>query len=123
MFEFWRGRSAQRVDLDQCEAVGLNIELSRDRQERLAAKEILGEIDLALGRARQVHEVEGDTRNNAPAPSASKAVMIGVLTHKSRSVDAGPVRIVWRPPLGFIAPHLAREPHIALFNSGKFHPA
>ena len=47
------------VDLGQCEAVGLDIELPRDRQERLAAKEILCEIDLAAGGARQVGEIQG----------------------------------------------------------------
>jgi hypothetical protein len=36
------------VDLGQRQAVGLDIELPRDRQKRLAAKEILREIDLAL---------------------------------------------------------------------------
>jgi hypothetical protein len=47
------------VDLGQREAVGLDIELARDRQERLAAKEILREIDLALRGARQVSEIQG----------------------------------------------------------------
>ena len=34
------------VDIGQCQAIGLDVELPRDRQERLAAKEILREIDL-----------------------------------------------------------------------------
>jgi hypothetical protein len=51
------GRS-EGVDLGQCEAVGLDIELPRDRQERLAAEEILREIDLALGSERQVGKVQ-----------------------------------------------------------------
>ena len=41
------------VDLGQREAVGLDIELPRDRQERLAAEEILREIHVALRRARR----------------------------------------------------------------------
>jgi hypothetical protein len=47
------GRS-ERINLGQREIVGLDIELPRDRQERLAVEEILREIDLALWRARQV---------------------------------------------------------------------
>ena len=51
-------RRPEGVDLGEREAVGLDVELPRHRQERLAAEEILGEIDLALRRARQVGEVE-----------------------------------------------------------------
>ena len=39
--------------------VGFDIELAGHGEERLAAEEILGEVDLALRRARQVGEVEG----------------------------------------------------------------
>ena len=46
------------VDLGQREAVGLDVELAGDGEERLAAEEVLREVDLALGRARQVGEVE-----------------------------------------------------------------
>src|SRR5207244_10979524 len=42
-----------RVDLGQRQAVRLDIELPRHRQDRLAAKEILREIHLALRRSRQ----------------------------------------------------------------------
>ena len=56
------------VDLGECQAVGLDIELPRDRQERLAAKEILGEIDLALGGARQVGEIQGRHPEQCPSP-------------------------------------------------------
>ena len=51
-------RRPERVDLGEREAVGLDVELARHRQERLAAEEILGEIDPALRRARQVGEIE-----------------------------------------------------------------
>ncbi len=51
-------RRPEGVDLGEREAVGLDVELPRHRQERLAAEEILGEIDLALRRARQVGEIE-----------------------------------------------------------------
>jgi hypothetical protein len=49
-------RRPERTDLGERQAVGLDIELPRDRQERLAAKEIPREIDLALRSARQVRE-------------------------------------------------------------------
>jgi hypothetical protein len=42
----------------------------RDRQKRLAAKEVLREIDLAPRRARQVREIQcrhPEPRNNGPA--------------------------------------------------------
>jgi hypothetical protein len=46
VFEFWarKGRP-EGVDLAQCQAVGLEIELARDRQKRFVADEILCEID------------------------------------------------------------------------------
>ena len=71
------------VDLGQCQAISLDIELSGDRQERLAAEEILREIDLALGVRGRFARSRVETRNKAPAPSASDAVMIGVLTQKN----------------------------------------
>src|SRR5712671_8071719 len=60
VFEFSarKGRP-EGVDLGERQAVGLDIELPRDRQERLAAKEVLREIHLALRRARQVDEIQG----------------------------------------------------------------
>ena len=51
-------RRPERVHLGQRQAVGLDVELPRHRQERLAAEEILREVDLALGVARQVGEIE-----------------------------------------------------------------
>jgi len=60
------------VDLGRCQAVGLDVELPRDRQKRLAAKEILSEIDLTVRDVRgRLARSRVDTRNNAPAPSAS----------------------------------------------------
>ncbi len=54
------------VDLRERHAIGLDVELARDGEERLAAEEVLREIDLALGRARQVREVErGDAEELA----------------------------------------------------------
>ena len=41
------------IDLGQRQAVRLDIELPRDRQERLSAKEILREIESAAGSAAQ----------------------------------------------------------------------
>ena len=51
-------RRAERVDLGQREAVGLDVELPGYGQERFAAEEILREIHPALRRARQVGEIE-----------------------------------------------------------------
>src|SRR6478609_9386497 len=48
----------ERVDFGEREAVGFDIELAGHGEKRLAAEEILGEVDLALRRARQVGEVE-----------------------------------------------------------------
>src|SRR5690242_735551 len=76
MFEF----SARNVGERQ--AVGLDVELPRYRQERLAAEEILREIHLPCGVRDRLARSDVDTRNNAPAPSASDEVMIGLLTQK-----------------------------------------
>ncbi len=51
-------RRPEGVDLGEREAVGLDVELPRHCQERLAAEEVLAEIDLARRRARQVGEIE-----------------------------------------------------------------
>ena len=51
-------RRAEGVDLGQREAVRLDVELPGDGQERLAAEEVLREIDLPLRRARQVGEIQ-----------------------------------------------------------------
>ncbi len=56
------------INLGQRQAVGLDIELPRDRQERLAAEEILREIDLALLGARQVGEIQGRHPEQCPGP-------------------------------------------------------
>jgi hypothetical protein len=56
------------VDLGECQAVGLDIELPRDRLERLAAKEILREINRALRCLRQVGEVQGRHPEQRPRP-------------------------------------------------------
>src|SRR5260370_41829191 len=45
---------AKGVDLGQSPAIGLDVELPRDRQKRLAAKEILHEVDLAFRGMQQV---------------------------------------------------------------------
>ena len=58
----------ERVDLGQREAVGLDVELPRHRQERLAAEEILREVHLALRRARQVGEIERRHPEQLPRP-------------------------------------------------------
>ena len=49
---------AERVDLGEGQAIGLDVELARYRQKSLAAEEILAVIDLALSVARQVGEIE-----------------------------------------------------------------
>jgi len=83
VFEFSARRGRPKgVDLGQCQAVRLDIELPRDRQKRLAAQEILREIDLAVCRARQIGKIQGRHPEHCRRPSASEAVMIGVLTQK-----------------------------------------
>jgi hypothetical protein len=62
MFEF----SARNVRERQ--AVGLDVELPRYRQERLAAEEILREIHLAMRRARQVGEIQRRHPEQCPGP-------------------------------------------------------
>ena len=51
-------RRPERVDLGERQAVGLDVELARYGEERLAAEEILAEIDLARRGARQIGEIE-----------------------------------------------------------------
>ena len=75
-------RRPERVDLRQRHAIRLDVELARHRQECLAAEEVLREIDLARGVRGRFVRSSVDTRNISPAPSASDAVMIGVLTQK-----------------------------------------
>ena len=51
-------RRAERVNLAHRHAVGFDVELARDGERCLSAEEVFGEIDLALGRARDVRQVE-----------------------------------------------------------------
>src|SRR5689334_24569333 len=51
-------RRAERIDLRHRHAIGFDVELSGDGEERLAPEEVLAEVNFALGRARQIHEVE-----------------------------------------------------------------
>ena len=51
-------RRPERVDLRQGKTIGLDVELAGHRQERLAAEEVLRVVDPAVGRPRQVREVE-----------------------------------------------------------------
>jgi hypothetical protein len=69
VFEFSARKVGPKgVDLGKRQAVRLDVELPRDRQERLAAEEILREIDLALWCARQVGEVQGRHPEQRPGP-------------------------------------------------------
>jgi len=61
------------------------LRLPRDRQKRLAAKKSRAKSTFPSGVRGRFARSRVDTRNNAPAPSASEAVMIGVLTQKNRS--------------------------------------
>ncbi len=73
-------RRAEGVDLGEREAVGLDVELARHGEERLAAEEVLREVDLAVARARQVGEVE---RRDAE----QRAGALGVRRGDDRGVD------------------------------------
>jgi hypothetical protein len=59
---------AERIDLGERQAVGLDIELARHGQEGFAAEKVLGEVDLAVRRARQIGEVEGRDAKQGPCP-------------------------------------------------------
>ena len=83
-------RRPEGVDLGEREAVRLHIELARHRQERLAAEEILGEVDLALRRARQVGEVERRHAEQLPRP-------FGVGRRDDRRVDPDEAALVEEP--------------------------
>ena len=72
-----RGRSGRTYKLGQRQAIGLEIELPRDRQERFAAEELLREIHLAHRRGR-LCKIEDQDPNKAPAPSASAGGKFGV---------------------------------------------
>ena len=75
-------RRAERVDLRERHAVGLDVELARHGQARLAPEEVLLEVDLAVGVRGRFARSSVETRNIWPAPSASDAVMIGVWIQK-----------------------------------------
>ena len=47
------------IDLAHGQAVGLHLQLARDREEGLAAEKVLAEIHLPRGGARQVGEIQG----------------------------------------------------------------
>ena len=51
-------RRAERVDLAERHAIGLDVELARHGEPRFLAEEVLVEVDLAVGRAGQVVEIE-----------------------------------------------------------------
>ena len=51
-------RGPERVDLRQREAIGLDVELPRHGEKRLAPEEVLREVDLALRGAWQVRKIE-----------------------------------------------------------------
>jgi hypothetical protein len=70
------------VNIGQRRGIGLDIELPRYRQERLAAEEILREIDPALGVRGRFARSRVDARNRVPAPSASETA-VGTETQAS----------------------------------------
>ena len=80
-------RRAEGVDLGEREAVGLDVELARYGQERLAAEEVLPKSILPAGVRGRLARSSVETRNSAPAPSASVEVMIGVCTQKKPFVS------------------------------------
>ena len=51
-------RRPERVDVGQGQAVGLDVELAGDGEEGRLAEEVLRVVDRALGRAREVGQVE-----------------------------------------------------------------
>src|ERR1051326_7772298 len=66
VFEFSARNVGPNVYTGQRETIRFDFKLPGHCQERFAAKEILGEIDFALGRARQVGEVErGDAKQRS----------------------------------------------------------
>ena len=68
------------VDAGQRQAVGLHVELAGHGEERRAAEEVLREVDRAVGRARQVGQVQrGDAEHLAGA--------LGVAGGDDRRVD------------------------------------
>ena len=83
-------RRPERVDLRHRQAVGLDVELARHGQARLLAEEVLVAVDLAVGRARQVREVERrDPEHLAGA--------LGVRRRDDRRVDPEEAALVEEP--------------------------
>ena len=68
------------IHIGESEAVHLDVELPRNGQERFPPEKVPAEVDLPTSSRGRFMRSSTDTRNNAPAPSASDAVMIGVLT-------------------------------------------
>jgi hypothetical protein len=93
------------VDLRERLAVGLDLELSRDREEGGSSKEVLAVVDLAGVVTRQVHEVE---RRDAEQGAGALAVAAG----DDRRVDPGEAVLVEvavdRPGQG--VPHAGDRP-------------
>ena len=75
-------RRPEGVDPRERQAVGLDVELARDGEARRLAEEV-GEKSTAPWSSRgRLARSSVETRNIAPAPSASLVVMIGVWTQK-----------------------------------------
>ena len=120
----------ERVDLGEREAVGLDVELPRHRQERLAAEEILREIDLALRRARQVGEIErrhpeqraralrvgrGDDRRVDPEEAVLVEEPMDRLRQRVPHARRRPDHVGARPQMR----HLAQELHACAASAGS----
>ena len=58
----------KRVDLGQCQAVGLHIQLTAHGEKGLSGEEILSEVDLARAVAGKVGEVEGTDPEHLAGP-------------------------------------------------------
>ena len=72
-------RRPEGVDLGERQAVRLDVELTRDGQEGGSAEEVLAEVDPPPSGVRgRLARSSVETRNISPAPSASRAVTIGV---------------------------------------------
>ena len=61
-------RRPERVDPGQRQAVRLDVQLPRHREERLAPEEILRVVDLPRRPARQVREIQASRRGTARRP-------------------------------------------------------
>src|SRR5215472_611474 len=87
---YWTGRLAgARMSFDLL-ANGLDVELARDRQKRLAAEEILREIDLAFRGAREVGEIQ-----RRDSEQGSRA--LGVRTRDDRRIDPEKALLIEEP--------------------------